>query len=170
MQLSGPEILRRMSLHNPHNPVDPDDPKKYGKPDIIIKPFDERCLGSNSYDLHLSPKMKVYKNTVPYGMVPAIVYKPGRQYTMEDWFSWKCRDRYDDRNDTYAKYLKGDQEYDFRNPKFLIDPTKANETIEFEIPETGVILNPQFGYLASTVEYTETYNLFPYIDGKSISY
>ena len=167
MQLSGPEILRRMSLHNPHNPVDHDDPKKYGKPDIIIKPFDERCLGSNSYDLHLSPKMKVYKNTVPYGMVPAIVYKPGRQYTMEDWFSWKCRDRYDDRNDTYAKYLKGDQEYDFRNPKFLIDPTKANETIEFEIPETGAILNPQFGYLASTVEYTETYNLFPYIDGKS---
>lgn len=167
MQLSGPEILRRMSLHNPHNPVDPDDPKKYGKPDIIIKPFDERCLGSNSYDLHLSPVFKVYKDTIPYGMVPAIVYKPGRQYTMEDWFSWKCRDRYDDRNDTYAKYLKGDQEYDFRNPKFLIDPTKEKEVITFEIPETGAILNPQFGYLASTVEYTETYNLFPYIDGKS---
>ena len=164
MQLSGPEILRQMKLNNPRNK---DEQNTYGKPNIIIEPFDERCLGSNSYDLHLSPKMRVYKNTIPYGMVPAIVYKEGRQYTMEDWFSWKCRDRYDDRNDTYAKYLKGDSEYDFRNPKFLIDPTKSNETIEFEIPESGVILNPQFGYLASTVEYTETYNLFPYIDGKS---
>ena len=164
MQLTGPEILRQMRLNNPHN-ADSENPN--GKPNIIIRPFDEKFLGSNSYDLHLAPKMRVYKNTIPYGMVPAIVYKDGRKYSMEDWFSWKYRDIYDDRNDTYAKYLKGDPEYDFRNPKFLIDPSKANETIEFEIPETGAILNPQFGYLASTVEYTETHNLFPYIDGKS---
>ena len=164
MQLTGPEILRTMRLNNPHNATKEN---PYGKPDIIIEPFDEKSLGSNSYDLHLSPKFRVYKNTIPYGMVPAIPYKEGRQYTMEDWFSWKLRDRYDERNDTYSKYLKGDQEYDFRNPKFLIDPTKEKEVITFEIPETGAILNPQFGYLASTVEYTETYNLFPYIDGKS---
>jgi len=30
-----------------------------------------------------------------------------------------------------------------------------------------VILSPAIGYLGHTVEYTETYNLFPYIDGKS---
>lgn len=160
MQLSGPEILRRMSLHNPHNPVDPDDPKQYGKPDIIIKPFDERCLGSNSYDLHLSPVFRVYKNTIPYGMKPVIAYVPGKKYSMRDWF-------FDTEKDAYKKYCAGSPEYDFRNPKFLIDPAKSKKTIKFEIPETGAILNPQFGYLASTVEYTETYNLFPYIDGKS---
>lgn len=160
MQLSGPEILRRMRLYNPHNPVDPDDPKKYGKPDIIIQPFDERCLGSNSYDLHLSPVFKVYADTIPYGMKPVIAYEPGKKYTMRDWF-------FSTDKDAYKKYLKGSSEYDFRNPKFLIDPAKEKEVIEFEIPETGAILNPQFGYLASTVEYTETYNLFPYIDGKS---
>ena len=157
MQLSGPEILRRMSLYNPHNPVDPNDPKKYGKPDIIIEPFDERCLGSNSYDLHLSPIFKVYKHTIPFGMKPFIKYEPGKEYNMCNWFDVGG----------LIGYKRGDYEYDFRNPKFLLDPTKSNETIEFEIPETGAILNPQFGYLASTVEYTETYNLFPYIDGKS---
>ena len=154
MQLSGPEILRQMRLNNPSNPGE------YGKPNIIIEPFDERCLGSNSYDLHLSPVFKVYKNTIPNGMRPYIPYESGKKYSMRDWF------------DEPAKYYNINEElkkeiYDFRNPKFLIDPTKEKETIEFEIPETGAILNPQFGYLASTVEYTETYNLFPYIDGKS---
>ena len=161
MQLSGPEILRRMQLCNPHNPQNPNHPQKYGKPDIIIEPFDERCLGSNSYDLHLSPVFKVYKNTIPDGMKPYITYNPGqKRYSMRSWF-------YKSANDAYLKYLHRDPEFDFRNPRFLIDPTKEKETIEFEIPETGAILNPQFGYLASTVEYTETYNLFPYIDGKS---
>lgn len=154
MQLSGPEILRQMQLNNPHNPGE------YGRPNIIIKPFDERCLGSNSYDLHLSPVFRVYKNTLPKGMRPYIPYKAGKEYSMRDWFN-----RY--ANKTFGKYLDEPHEYDFRNPKYLIDPTQKNETIEFEIPKTGAILNPQIGYLASTVEYTETYNLFPYIDGKS---
>ena len=155
MQLSGPEILKQMRLLNPHNPD--------GKPNITITPFDKRCLGSNSYDLHLAPVFKVYKNTIPKGMRPIIEYMPGKQYSMKDWF-------FDDKyklNLNYTQYINGEPEYDFRNPKFLIDPAKPQETITFEIPETGAILNPQFGYLASTVEYTETYNLFPFIDGKS---
>jgi dCTP deaminase len=154
MQLSGPEILKQMRLNNPHNPG------KDGRPNIIIEPFDERCLGSNSYDLHLSPVFKVYKDTIPDGMKPYIVYNPRQKYSMRSWF-------YKSAQDAFLKYKNGDPEYDFRNPKFLINPIKEKETIEFEIPETGAILNPMFGYLASTVEYTETYNLFPYIDGKS---
>ena len=55
MQLTGPEILRRMQLQNPRNPD--------GKPDITITPFDEKCLGSNSYDLHLGSQLKIYKNS-----------------------------------------------------------------------------------------------------------
>lgn len=157
MQLSGPEILRQMKLNNPHNPGE------YGRPNIIIKPFDERCLGSNSYDLHLSPVFKVYKNTIPQGIRPYIPYEPDKEYSIHDWFTGTEFEKMEN----YLRYQTNDSEYDFRNPKFLIDPTKEKETIDFEIPETGAILNPQFGYLASTVEYTETYNLFPYIDGKS---
>lgn len=154
MQLSGPEILRQMKLNNPANP------DENSKPNIVIKPFDERCLGSNSYDLHLSPMFKVYKDTIPDGMRPYIPYESGKKYSMRDWFYEPTK--YHSIKEELKKEI-----YDFRNPKFLIDPTKEKETIEFEIPETGAILNPQFGYLASTVEYTETRNLFPYIDGKS---
>ena len=150
MQLSGPEIKRQMNLPNPINPDN--------KPNIIITPFDERCLGSNSYDLHLLPVFKVYKDAVPKGMKTHIEFDEQTDYSMRDWF-------YDKRY--YYKYLENPQDFDYRNPKFVLDTTKSKKTIEFEIPESGAILNPQLGYLASTLEYTETYNLFPYIDGKS---
>lgn len=166
MQLSGPEILKRMNIINKNNA---DEQNPNGKPDIIIKPFDERCLGSNSYDLHLAPTLRVYTTTIPYGMLPAIKYDKNKEYTMKDWFDPVARNvaKTLGNKDPYVMYLAGDQEYDIRNPKFVIDPTKSHKTTEIIIPETGVILNPCIGYLGSTIEYTETHNLFPYIDGKS---
>lgn len=152
MQLTGPEILRRMNTPIPSNPDN--------APDIVISPFDIRCLGSNSYDLHLGNVLKVYKHTLPFGMKPAIEFDKDRKYSMGDWF-------YD--KGAYLEYLHSPQEYDIRNPKFLLNPCdeKSHETIDIKIPETGLILSPQIGYLGATIEYTETRNLFPYIDGKS---
>ena len=150
MQLTGPEIKKIMQIPNKNNPNK--------TPDIVITPFFEDCLGSNSYDLHLAPVLKVYKNTIPNGMKPVIEYNENQRYSMRDWFydPW-----------SYEDYTLRPANYDPRNPKFLLAPAKQNETIEIKIPENGVILNPFVGYLGSTVEYTETYNLFPYIDGKS---
>lgn len=147
MQLTGPEILRRM--------------QEKENPDIIIRPFDIWCLGSNSYDLHLADTLRVYKHTLPGGMKPAIEYKGDRKrHGMRDWFK-------DEK--TYERFCKFPDLYDIRNPHYLIDPTNPahHETIDIKIPENGLILSPDVGYLGSTVEYTETRNLFPYIDGKS---
>ncbi len=146
MQLTGPEIKRQMTLLNPRNPN--------GCPNIIIKPFFEECLGSNSYDLHLGDTLKVYKNTIPFGMKPAIEYDDNRIYKLADWF---------ENSVAFNRYLQGDCL--IRS----IDPCKnANqEMLTIRIPKNGLMLSPMFGYLGSTVEYTETYNLFPYIDGKS---
>lgn len=149
MQLTGPEICNRMNEN------------KNGKPDIVIKPFDIRCLGSNSYDLHLDDTLRVYKHTIPHGMKPAIEYKGNlRAHKMRDWFENSL---------AYQLYKIEHHEFDVMNPKYLIDPTNPahHETIDIKIPETGLILSPYIGYLGSTVEYTETRNLFPYIDGKS---
>lgn len=146
MQLTGPEILRRM---------------QGSKPDIVIEPFDIRCLGSNSYDLHLNDTLRVYKHTIPDGMKPAIPYKGDRKmHTMENWF---------EKNGDFYAFEAVPWVFDIRNPLYLIDPTNPehHETIDIKIPETGLILSPTVGYLGSTVEYTETRNLFPYIDGKS---
>lgn len=152
MQLTGPEILRCMNTPNPSNPD--------SKPNIIIKPFNKKCLGSNSYDLHLGNKLKIYAHTLPYGMKPVIEYDPNKKYSMRDWFI---------DNNSYARYIKHPEEFDARNPQFLLDPCNEDlhETIDIVIPESGVILSPYIGYLGHTIEYTETYNLFPYIDGKS---
>ena len=147
MQLTGPEILRRM--------------QEKENPDIVIKPFDMRCLGSNSYDLHLADTLRVYKHTIPKGMKPAIEYKGSTgMHSMKDWFV----------NDyQYRDFLAHPEKYDIRNPRHLIDPTNPahHETIYIKIPEKGLILSPDIGYLGATIEYTETHNLFPYIDGKS---
>lgn len=153
MQLTGPEILHRMNFMNKKN--------LNSKPDIIITPFDEKCLGSNSYDLHLADTLKIYKNTLPKGMKPAIEYKGDISlHDMSDWFENKA---------FYKDFIKNSYKYDIRNPQYTLDPCsdESHETIEIKIPETGLILSPQIGYLGSTVEYTETRNLFPYIDGKS---
>lgn len=133
-------------------------------PLIVIEPFDAKCLGSNSYDLHLDNKLRVYKHTLPKGMKPAIPYNQEKyetgEYSMRDWFdnAWQ-----------YEDYCLRPENYDIRNPKFLLNPCddKNHETIDITIPETGLILSPNVGYLGSTVEYTETRLLFPYIDGKS---
>ena len=151
MQLTGPEIMRQMNAPNPNNPDN--------KPNIIITPFNEKCLGSNSYDLHLGNKLKIYKRTSPDGMKLAIEYEPGREYSMADCFHPGF-----DMN----RYRNHPEDYDARNPKFMLDPfDKDKETVEIEIPQNGLILSPSIGYLGATTEYTETRNLFPYIDGKS---
>ena len=160
MQLTGPEILRRM--------------QEKENPDIVIKPFDIRCLGSNSYDLHLADTLRVYKHTIPKGMKPAIPYKGSTgMHSMADWFedytSIGATDNLDQRPGYYKDFLKHPDKYDIRNPRYLIDPTnpKHHEMVDIKIPEKGLILSPDVGYLGATVEYTETRNLFPYIDGKS---
>lgn len=152
MQLTGPEILRRMNTPNPNNPDN--------RPDIMISPFNEQCMGSNSYDLHLGNMLKIYKHTLPAGMLPAIKYDPNKKYSMRDWFT-------DDSH--FVVYRNSPEIFDPRNPSFLIDPCaeQSHQTIDITIPESGLILSPSIGYLGHTVEYTETYNLFPYIDGKS---
>lgn len=148
MQLTGQEIKHRMQGPNPQ---------------IVIEPYDRICLGTNSYDLHLAPLLRVYKNTIPKGMNPTIDYKKYLE-TPE-----KLRMRLLFTNYIYyVVYSLRRKKYDYRNPDFLINPFEQQDTIDIKIPETGLILSPQFLYLGETIEYTETHgNLFPQIDGKS---
>lgn len=80
--------------------------------EIKIEPFNPLCLGSNSYDVHLSPWLAFYQS-------------------ME------------------------------------LDVKKENKVNYIQIPEEGKVLKPGRLYLASTVEYTETWNAVPFLEGKS---
>ncbi|MDR0967948.1 MAG: dCTP deaminase [Rickettsiales bacterium] len=112
--LTGYEIKRQMELSN-YQKIQ----RAFGKdvkPNIIINPFDIKCLGTNSYDIHLNNKLLVYTNP-------------------------------------------------FINK--ALDAKSENSTIEICIPKEGLVLQPNKLYLGSTIEYTETHNLIPVIDGRS---
>jgi dCTP deaminase len=49
----------------------------------------------------------------------------------------------------------------------LLDAKQDNPVVDVRIPEDGLVLHPGVLYLASTVEYTETHEHVPYLDGKS---
>ncbi len=80
--------------------------------DIVIEPFDPTCLGTNSYDVHLSKYLATYKDKT-------------------------------------------------------LDAKKHNQVEHFEIEEDGFVLQPGTLYLGATLEYTETHNSVPFLEGKS---
>jgi len=82
------------------------------KGEIVIEPYDSACLGTNSYDVHLSKYLAIYTSEV-------------------------------------------------------LDAKLPNEITQFEIPEEGIVLQPGVLYLGSTIEYTETHNTVPFLEGKS---
>jgi dCTP deaminase len=86
--------------------------KEIDKGNIVITPFKQECLGSNSYDVHLGGKLGIYK------------------------------------------------------PKIL-DAKKHNDIHLFDIKDEGFLLEPNTLYLGTTMEYTETYNHVPVLEGKS---
>lgn len=79
---------------------------------IVIEPFDNACLGTNSYDVHLGKYLAVYTDRV-------------------------------------------------------LDAKMHNSIEVFEIPESGFVLQPGTLYLGVTLEYTETHNSVPFLEGKS---
>jgi dCTP deaminase len=74
----------------------------------------------------------------------------------------------------FKRICLGSNSYDIHLGKFIriykekiIDSKKDNSTEIVEIPKEGFILEPDKFYLASTLEYTETKNFVPFLEGKS---
>jgi dCTP deaminase len=49
----------------------------------------------------------------------------------------------------------------------ILDARKHNDVEYLEIPESGMVLNPDTLYLGVTEEYTETHKHVPFLEGKS---
>ncbi len=74
----------------------------------------------------------------------------------------------------YHRSCLGSNSYDVHLGKTLarykdsvLDAKKHNEIEYFEIPEEGIVLEPQHFYLGVTDEYTETHAHVPFLEGKS---
>ena len=51
--------------------------------------------------------------------------------------------------------------------EFPLDMKKLNKTTALQIPEEGLVLEPGKLYLGRTLEFTETHNLVPMLEGRS---
>lgn len=112
--------------------------------EIKIEPFDPDMVSPNSVNLKLADRLLVYrKNRYIHDF-----YAERHERIQEGvWPSGATHPI-----DTYLEPL---------------DMAVEEETDELIIPKTGLILWPGVLYLGSTVEYTETPNLVPNLDGRS---
>lgn len=74
----------------------------------------------------------------------------------------------------YDKDCLGSNSYDVHLGKTLatyrensLDAKRDNPVDYFDIPEEGILIQPGTLYLGSTVEYTETHGIVPFLEGKS---
>ena len=74
----------------------------------------------------------------------------------------------------YDPVFLGTNSYDVHLSKHLatyddpvLDARRHNKISHFEIPDEGFILQPNTLYLGVTLEYTETHNHVPFLEGKS---
>jgi dCTP deaminase len=112
------------------------------KDTIKIKPYNRECLGSNSYDCHLSKHLSVYASDEDAEMTIKELHKKYNTKTLESLL------------DCISKGV-------------ILDSKRHNKVVHFEIPENGLVFYPHGFYLGSTVEYTETHAHIPFIEGKS---
>lgn len=124
--LSGPEIVEQVKLGN-----------------IVIDPFDPSKVGSNSYDLRLDRKLKVYEAQMNY-LEAWPQFRPSKALVFGDRHG--------------AHMYREDM---------VLDTRKPNTTLDLEIPDEGLVLVPGVFYLGATFEHTETFTLVPRLDGRS---
>ncbi len=74
----------------------------------------------------------------------------------------------------YDRKSLGTNSYDVHLSKYfavyeaeVLDAKKHNTIREIIIPEEGYVIQPGVLYLGSTLEYTETHNSVPFLEGKS---
>jgi dCTP deaminase len=116
---------------------------------IIIDPFDESCVGTNSVDLRCGDTLKYYvsKNNEPIDEV------------------WdRARKLYP--YDGTAKSLRLLREY-LEQEEALLDPKTPPRTFTVKIPPEGYMIVPGRGYLGTTLETIGTTDLVPHMHGRS---
>lgn len=153
--------------------------KQIGLGNIVISDFDEKRLNPNSYNIRLGNKLKVYEIAnyssediqreieqpfqAEYIEILSKLKNPDENMSAEEYkaLEEEVKEKMDDLE---VRITNAREEAIW---KYALDPKKDNPTIDIEIPEKGYILVPGVLYLGETMEYTETYNFIPNIDGRS---
>ena len=140
---------------------------------IEINPYIPGCVTTEGYDVHLGGYMAIYECVIPKGILPAIPYDKEKFKANHDndnfdgmlpWFESGTRG-----TDYHEQYRLKSYNYDFRNTRFYLDPCDEDcHKLKFiQIPETGLLLNPQFLFIGNTVEQVRSSKYHINIDGTS---
>jgi len=128
------------------------------KPRIVIEPFNEAQLNPNSYNLRLHPEMKVYN------LRPTVQRFPTASVE-EKTIDWRSAvENWD--GERHCIGFNGEM-IELAAWAGVLDLRESHPTYAITIPETGVVLVPGRLYIARTVEYTESHNCIPGIEGRS---
>lgn len=155
---------------------------------IVIDPYDPKRINPNSYNLRLHPQLLIYTRgidrscEIPTGEADPIIDFVNRETNRLNHSIKTIKQpvykRVDNGDGTVSMQNTGDKEFSI--PIFdynsdvndelrmkPIDMKKQNETICFDIPETGYVLRPGVLYIGRTVERTFTDKFIPMLDGRS---
>lgn len=148
MLLSGNDIKAAVNRHTFYrdlgkhrDPRDIETEKAYSQPRLVISDFDESRLNPNSYNLRLASELLVYMPESRYPDGSLSGRAPGLPTLWPS--AW------------------------YPNTPAYLDTRSENPTVPTTIPTHGLILEPGVLYLGQTMEYTETHNCAPFIEGRS---
>ena len=143
---------------------------------IVIDPFIPGHMGPNSYDLRLDKRLLVY-------VTEPILGRGKIDNTDRSWYLARNHEVYYT-VDALSKLLCADQALAAGHHKYkagfgdhvpletedwygVLDMAQDTPTYELIIPEKGLVLLPGRLYIGSTMEYTETHQHVPCIEGRS---
>lgn len=144
MKLTGPEIIKRVQAGS-----------------IVIDPFEEKNVNPNSVNLRLDRHLLVYQTcptvqtarlAIDYSHNISRVFRRAQRMQQQ-----ACQ----------GKDLKGIFCPELWDWNGVLDMKQDTPTYELDIPDRGLVLVPGRLYLGHTVEYTETHDCVPCIEGRS---
>lgn len=128
------------------------------KGNIMIDPYDPKCINPNSYNLKLHPQLLVYeRDSDRLNLIPK-KEDEANKYSIHPTEVGECE---------LAIEKLHKMPIIESNHMSPIDMRAKNPTIEFEIPEDGYVLQPGVLYIGRTVERTATDKFIPMINGRS---
>lgn len=142
--LTGPEIARLVQAG-----------------ELKIEPYNPDQLNPNSYNLRLCDKLLVYEKMMCLHNHLQVRYRLWEQW-QEDCNKASGPHKPDDLANSFMH---------FHPPQALplepLDMARDEPVVAVDIPPTGMVLWPGVMYLGATLEYTETPNHAPKLDGRS---
>lgn len=132
--------------------------EQISKGEISLTPYEEKLVGTNSIDMRLHPRVRMYKHGTVWHRL---------------WTDWhlKCLE-YLSKGGNYDNYVKlwpppTAKDVAEASPLSILDMLDENFTDNVDIPEEGMVMWPGILYLGRTVETIGSKCYVPWFDGRS---